>query len=67
MKTRFRNFITRLVLSAYMPRSLKVVVLTIIGLWIATTALGAIELVSGSPGTLFDPCCPWDCNGMGIL
>jgi len=59
--TRFRKFMMRLLLSAYTPRSIKVVVLTIIGLCIATAALIAIEQVTGSSGSLFDPSCgPWD-------
>ena len=46
--TRFRNFMARLVLSAYMPRSVKVVLLTMIGLGIAAIVLGAVEQVSSS-------------------
>jgi hypothetical protein len=46
---RVRNFLTRLVVGAYMPRSIKVV-LTVIGFVVATTVLGTIEQVTGCLG-----------------
>ncbi|MBT9149409.1 MAG: hypothetical protein DDT27_01230 [Dehalococcoidia bacterium] len=56
---RFRNSLIRLLVSADMPRSIRVVVLTTIGLLIATTALIAIERVTGWPDV--GPMCgPWD-------
>lgn len=50
VKVRVGNFLLRFVMNVYMPRSIRVVVLTTIGLLIATTALSAIGQVTGSFG-----------------
>lgn len=58
MKVRVGNFLLRFVMGVYMPRSIRVVALTTIGLLIATTALSTIGQVTGSIGGVDLMCGP---------
>lgn len=63
MKARVTNFLLKFMMSVYMPRSARLVVLATIGLLTATAASTAIQLVSGfseiSPMCVpYDSCCP---------